>query len=157
MPKLFVDADACPVKREVCKVAGRHALAVTFVANTRMRIPRTDRSSLVVVSGGFDAADDWITERVSTDDIVVTADILLAKRCIDRAAHVIGPTGRRLHAESIGQALAMRQLMSDLREAGEITGGPAPFQQRDRSRFVHQLDQLVRDIISGHLKKTQRR
>ncbi len=146
MPKIYVDADACPVKPEVCKVARRYGLAVTFVSNTRMGIPDPDISTLVVVDGGFDAADDWIVGQLSTDDIVVTADIPLAHRCIGKYARVIGPTGRPFTEDNIGQAMAMRELMSDLREAGNITGGPPPFQKKDRSRFLHRLDQIVQAI-----------
>lgn len=146
MPTIYVDADACPVKQEVCKVARRCGLAVTFVSNTRMGIPDPGISTLVVVDGGFDAADDWIVEQVSTDDIVVTADIPLAHRCIGKHARVIGPTGRPFTQENIGQAMAMRALMSDLREAGNITGGPPPFQKKDRSRFLHHLDQMIQAI-----------
>ena len=143
LPKIYVDADACPVKQDVCKVAKRYGLAVTFVSNARMGIPDPGISTLVVVDGGFDAADDWIVGQVLTDDIVVTADIPLAHRCIGKHARVIGPTGRPFTEENIGQAMAMRALMSDLREAGNITGGPPPFQKKDRSRFLHHLDQMI--------------
>ena len=146
MLKIYVDADACPVKQEVCKVARRYGLAVTFVSNARMGIPDPRISILVLVDGGFDAADDWIVGQVITDDIVVTADIPLAQRCIGKHARVIGPTGRSFTEANIGQAVAMRALMSDLREAGNITGGPPPFQKKDRSRFLHQLDQMIQAI-----------
>ena len=146
MLKIYVDADACPVKQEVCKVARRCGLTVTFVSNTRMHIPDPCISKLVVVDGGFDAADDWIVGQVLTDDIVVTADIPLAHRCIGKGARVIGPTGRPFTDENIGQAMAMRELLSDLRESGDITGGPPPFQKKDRSRFLHQLDQMIQAI-----------
>jgi len=146
MPRIYVDADACPVKPEVCKVARRYGLAVTFVSNTRMGIPDQDISTLVVVDGGFDAADDWIVGQLSTDDIVITADIPLAHRCIGKHARVIGPNGRPFTEENIGQAMAMRELMSDLREAGNITGGPPPFQKKDRSRFLHRLDQMIQRV-----------
>nr|WP_174783989.1 YaiI/YqxD family protein [Desulfosarcina alkanivorans] len=145
--KIYVDADACPVKPEACKVARRYGLTVTFVSNTRMRIPDPGISTLVVVDGGFDAADDWIAEQVSADDIVVTADIPLAHRCIGKGAGVIGPSGRPFDEENIGQAMAVRDLMADLREAGTITGGPPPFQKKDRSRFLHGLDQMIQTII----------
>jgi uncharacterized protein YaiI (UPF0178 family) len=149
LPKIYVDADACPVKQEVCKVARRNRLTVIFVSNARMSIPDPGVSTLVVVDGGFDAADDWIVGRVLTDDIVVTADIPLANRCIGKHARVIGPTGRSFTEENIGQAMAMRELMSDLREAGNITGGPPPFQKKDRSRFLHQLNQMIQAINRG--------
>ena len=146
MLKIYVDADACPVKQEVCKVARRCGLAVTFVSNTHMRIPDPGISKLVVVGGGFDAADDWVVDQVLKDDIVVTADIPLAHRCIGNGARVIGPTGRPFTEENIGQAMAMRELMSDLREAGNITGGPPPFQKKDRSRFLHGFDQMIQAV-----------
>ncbi len=146
MPKIYVDADACPVKHEICNVARRYGLAVTFVSNTRMGIPDPGISTLVVVDGGFDAADDWIVGQVLTDDVVVTADIPLAHRCIGKHARVLGPTGRAFTEENIGQAMAMRGLMSDLRDSGTITGGPAPFQKKDRSRFLHGLDQMIQAI-----------
>ena len=150
MPRIYVDADACPVKQEVCKVARRYGLAVTFVSNSRMGIPDPGISTLVVVDGGFDAADDWIVGQVSTDDIVVTADIPLAHRCLARHARVIGPTGRPFTEANIGQAMAMRGLMSDLRDLGTISGGPPPFQKKDRSRLLHQLDQMVQAINRQH-------
>ena len=143
---IYVDADACPVKQEVCKVAKRYGLKVIFVSNSRMRIPDPGISKLVVVDGGFDAADDWIVGHVLTNDIVVTADIPLAHRCIGKGARVIGPTGRPFTEENIGSAIAMRELMADLREAGTITGGPPPFQKKDRSRFLHRLDQMIQKI-----------
>jgi uncharacterized protein len=146
---IYVDADACPVKQEVCKVAKRYGLAVTFVSNARMGIPDPDISTLVVVDGGFDAADSWIVGHILRDDIVVTADILLAHRCIGKRARVIGPTGRPFNEENIGQAMAMRELMADLRESGNLTGGPPPFQKKDRSRFLHQLDQIIQAINRG--------
>lgn len=146
MLNVYVDADACPVKPEVCKVARRYGLNVTFVSNTRMRIPDPGISTLVVVDGRFDAADDWIVAHVVTDDIVVTADIPLAHRCIGKGAAVIGPGGRSFTEENIGQAMAVRELMADLREAGSITGGPPPFQKKDRSRFLHGLDQVIQAI-----------
>jgi hypothetical protein len=143
---IYVDADACPVKPEVCKVARRHGLKVTLVSNSWMRISDPDVARLEVVNGAFDAADDWIAGHASTDDIVVTADIPLAHRCIGKGARVIGATGRPFTEENIGQALAVRELMSDLRQAGTITGGPPAFGQKDRSRFLHGLDQVIQTI-----------
>ena len=131
-------------------MARRCGLAVIFVSNTRMGIPDPGISTLVVVDGGFDAADDWIVGQVVPDDIVVTADIPLAHRCIGRRARVIGPTGRPFTEENIGRAMAMRELMSDLRDSGTITGGPPPFQKKDRSRFLHGLDQMVQAINRQH-------
>lgn len=145
-PRIFVDADACPVKEEVYKVAGRHGLAVTLVANARMRVPHTSWISLQVVASGMDAADDWIVEQARPDDIVVTADIPLASRCIEKGARVIGPTGKPFTEDNIGVAVATRDLLTDLRSAGEMTGGPSPVGKRDRSRFLHQLDEAIRAI-----------
>ncbi|WP_394707993.1 YaiI/YqxD family protein [uncultured Desulfosarcina sp.] len=152
MLNIYVDADACPVKQEVCRVAGRCGLTVTFVANSPMRVPDPGISRLVVVGSGFDEADDWIVNQVLADDIVVTADILLANRCIGRGARVIGPAGRPFTLENIGQAMAMRELMSDLREAGNIAGGPPPFQKKDRSRFLHQFDQMIQALKRNNKK-----
>lgn len=146
MLEIYVDADACPVKQEVCKVAKRYRLNVTFVSNARMRIPDPEISKVIIVQGNFDAADNWIAEHVSKDDIVITADIRLAHRCVGSGAQIIGPTGRILSDANIGEALATRNLMSDLREAGTLTGGPPPFQKRDRSRFLQSLDRVIQNI-----------
>jgi len=143
---IFVDADACPVKQEVYRVAGRFRLEVTLVANSRMRVPDERWIALEVVKDGFDAADDWIVEHVQTDDIVVTADIPLASRCIKKGARVIGPTGKPFTEDNIGMAVASRDLMSELRSAGEITGGPPPLRKRDRSRFLEKLDNMIQSI-----------
>ena len=146
MLDIYVDADACPVKQEVCRVAKRYRMNVTFVSNARMRLPYQEGVKLVVVEGQLDAADDFIVENVTKDDIVVTADIPLAFRCIKSGAQVIGPNGRLFSIDNIGDALATRNLLSELREAGSITGGPPPFQKRDRSRFLQSLDQIVQSI-----------
>ena len=146
MLKIYVDADACPVKQEVCRVAKRYRLNVTFVSNSLMRIPDQELAKLVVVEGQFDAADNWIVEHVSKDDIVVTTDTPLAYRCVKKGAQVLGPTGRVLSDANIGQVLATRDLLTELREAGTIMGGPPPFQKRDRSRFLQSLDQIVQNI-----------
>ncbi len=146
MLDIYVDSDACPVKLEVCRVAKRYQMNVTFVSNSRMRLPDQEGVKLVVVDGQLDAADDFIAENVTKDDIVVTADIPLAFRCIKSGAKVIGPTGRLFSNSNIGEALATRNLLSELREAGSITGGPPPFQKRDRSRFLQSLDQIVHSI-----------
>jgi uncharacterized protein YaiI (UPF0178 family) len=143
---IFVDADACPVKKEVYRVADRYRLDVTLVANSRMRIPDEPWIALEVVGEGFDAADDWIFEHVQPLDIVVTADVLLASRCLSEGARVIGPTGKPFTDNNIGSAVATRDLLSDLRGAGEITGGPPPLEKRDRSRFLQQLDQVIQSI-----------
>ena len=144
-----MDADACPVKQEVCKVAKRYQLNVTFVSNSRMRIPVQDGSKLIVVEGQLDAADDWIAGQVSKNDIVVTADIPLASRCVKAGGRVIDPKGRVFSDDNVGQALATRNLLSELRGAGAVTGGSPPFEKRDRSRFLHALDQLIQSVKLG--------
>lgn len=146
---IYVDADACPVKQEVCRVAARYGLGVTFVSNSWMRVPEQDGVDLVVVEGQFDAADDWIVERASKGDIVVTADIPLASRCLKGGARVLGPSGRPFNDDNIGEALAARELMSDLRDAGTMTGGPPPFRKEDRSRFLQRLDEIVQSVTRG--------
>lgn len=146
MLHIYVDADACPVKQEVYRVAERYRLAVTLVANTRMHVPREPRIELVVVDSGSDVADNWIVEHVRDDDIVVTADIGLADRSLKKGALVIGATGKPFSGDMIGAALATRDLLSDLRGAGEWTGGPPPLTKRDRSQFLQQLDEAVQEI-----------
>jgi uncharacterized protein YaiI (UPF0178 family) len=143
---IYVDADACPVKQEVYRVAKRYQLEVTLVANSWMRVPDERWLRLEVVGEGFDAADDWIVEHLQADDIVVTADIPLASRCIKEGASVIGTTGKPFTENNIGPTLATRDLLSELRGAGEITGGPPPLQKRDRSRFLQQLDEVIQSI-----------
>jgi uncharacterized protein YaiI (UPF0178 family) len=143
---MYVDADACPVKQEVYRVASRYRLDVTLVANSWMRVPDERWIALEVVGDGFDAADDWIVEHVQSDDIVVTADVLLASRCLKEGARVVGTIGRLFTEDNIGQAVATRNLLSDLRGAGEITGGPPPLKKRDRSRFLQQLDEVIQSI-----------
>jgi uncharacterized protein YaiI (UPF0178 family) len=147
---IFVDADACPVKQEVYRVANRYRLDVTLVANSWMRIPNERWISLEVVEGGFDAADDWIVEHLRPHDIVITADIPLASRCLKGGACVIGPTGKPFTEDNIGQSVATRDLLSELRGAGEITGGPPPLKKRDRSRFLQQLDDVIQSIRRKH-------
>lgn len=146
MLHIYIDADACPVKQEVYRVAQRCELNVTLVANSWMRIPNDPWVAIEVVSDGFDAADDWIAEHVEPGDIVITADVPLAGRCIKRAASVIRPSGKPFTEDSIGDTVAQRDLMAELREAGVITGGPAPMGQRDRSHFLQQLDNLIQAI-----------
>jgi uncharacterized protein len=149
VPDIFVDADGCPVKQEVYGVARRFGLKVVVVANSWMRTPPEDRIELVVVQGQLDAADDWIVEHVRENDIVISGDIPLAARCLDKGALVLGPTGRVFTKDSIGEALATRELLSHLRELGTITGGPAPFDKRARSRFLQRLDELIRTALNG--------
>ena len=146
MLHIFIDADACPVKDEVYRVAARYDLDVTLVAGSWMRTPDAPRIELKVVGGGIDVADDWIVDHVETDDIVVTADIPLAARCLALGATVLGPGGQPFSDDNIGQALATRGLLSELRDLGEITGGPPPFEKRDRSLFLQRLDESVHAI-----------
>jgi uncharacterized protein YaiI (UPF0178 family) len=143
---IFVDADACPVKAEVFRVAGRYRLKVTLVANSWMRIPNEPWIKLEVVKEGFDAADDWIAEHVQTDDIVITADILLASRCLKKGARVIGTTGKPFTENNIGDAVATRDLLAELRGSGELTGGPPPLTQRVKSLFLQRLDEVISSI-----------
>jgi uncharacterized protein len=143
---IFIDADACPVKEEVYRVAARYELLVSVVANSPMPVAEDSRIELVVVREGLDAADDWIVAHVSADDIVVTADIPLAWRCLEKGARVLGTTGRLFNSDNIGDAMATRELMSELRDAGTIRGGPAPFQKRDSSRFLQALDRMIGEI-----------
>ena len=141
--RIFVDADACPVKPEIYRVAERYALHVYVVANAFMNVPRSDLIERVIVSEGPDVADDWIVERVTGTDIVITADIPLAARCVRKGATVIGPTGKPFDDNSIGIALATRDLLTDLRSAGAATRGPPPLSRQDLSRFLSALDLAV--------------
>ncbi|MGX1787492.1 YaiI/YqxD family protein [Bosea sp. NPDC055332] len=143
---IYVDADACPVKPEVYRVAERHKLKVFVVANSFMQVPREPWIERVVVPGNFDAADDWIAERASRGAIVITADIPLADRCIKAGADVVGPTGKPFTEASIGMALATRDMMEDLRAMGSVSGGPKPFSQKDRSAFLQALDVAVQRL-----------
>ena len=141
---IYVDADACPVKAEILKVAERHGLKVTFVANSGLRPSRDPMVTNIIVSAGFDAADDWIAERASTGDVVVTADVPLAGRCVAAGALVTGPTGRVFDQTNIGMATAMRDLSAHLRETGESKGYNAAFSPRDRSAFLETMERLCR-------------
>lgn len=141
--QIYVDADACPVKPEVYRVAERHSLKVFIVANSFINTPREPWIERVLVSDGFDAADNWIAERAGTSDIVITTDVPLAHRCVTAGASVIAPNGRPFTENSIGMALATRDLMQTLRESGEVTSGPRPFSPRDRSTFLSALDQAI--------------
>ena len=141
--RVFVDADACPVKNEVYRVAERHGLKVYVVANSFMNVPRSDMIERVIVKEGPDVADDWIVERAGSTDIVITADIPLAGRCVKKGAAVIGPTGKSFDDNSIGMALATRDLLTGLRSAGATTRGPPPLTRQDVSRFLSALDLAV--------------
>lgn len=146
---IYVDADACPVKPEILKVAERHGLEVSFVANSGLRPSRDPMIHNIIVSGAFDAADDWIAERAGQGDIVITADVPLAGRCVAKGAQVTGPSGRIFDATNIGMASAMRDLGAHLRETGESKGYNAAFSARDRSKFLETLDRLCRRTRSG--------
>jgi len=141
--RIHVDADGCPVKPEVYRVAKRYALPVFVVANAWIETPRDPLVEMVVVPKGLNSADDWIAENALAVDIVVTADIPLAARCVAKGSTVLHPAGRPFTDDDIGSALALRGLLAHLREAGEITGGPAPFQDRDRSQFLQALDAAI--------------
>lgn len=146
MLNIYVDADGCAVKDEVYKVATRYKMKVFLVANKGMNYPRDLNIEMIVVSGGFDAADDWIVEHIGDGDIAVTTDIPLADRCLKKQARVLGPKGEEFTEDSIGSALAMRELMTNLRHMGEMRGGPGQMQKKDRSQFLSKLDQIIQSI-----------
>ena len=141
--RILVDADACPVKEEIYRVAERHKALVSVVSNSPFRVPVGPLVERVVVSDGFDAADDWIAEQAGPRDVVITADILLADRCLKNGAAVIANNGKPFTAASIGGAIATRAIMADLRSGAGVTGGPAPFAKADRSRFLQALDEAL--------------
>jgi uncharacterized protein YaiI (UPF0178 family) len=142
-PHILVDADACPVKDEIYRVAWRHDVPVTIVSNAYLRVPDHPLVERVVVSDGFDAADDWIATAARDRTVVITADILLADRALKAGATVIAPNGKPFTPSSIGAAIATRAIMADLRAGGEQLGGPAPFAKTDRSRFLSALDETL--------------
>ena len=146
MLEIYIDADGCPVKDEVYKVAARYSMKVRLAANSWMRTPEGDHIELVIVDDHKDAADDWIVEHVEEHDIVITGDILLAARCIEKGASVLGLKGRPFTEDNIGGAVATRNLMSDLRDSGERTRGPAAFEKKDRSQFLQSLDRMVHAV-----------
>ncbi|MDR6853331.1 uncharacterized protein YaiI (UPF0178 family) [Sphingomonas sp. BE123] len=148
-PHILVDADACPVKDEIYKVAWRRDVPVTIVANSFIRIPDHPLITRSIVSDGFDAADDWIAERAGPKTVVITADILLADRCLKAGATVLAPTGKPFTTSSIGAAIATRAIMADLRAGGDQIGGPAPFAKQDRSRFLSALDETLVRLARG--------
>ena len=143
MIQILVDADACPVKDEIYKVAMRHDVAVKIVSNSAFRVLAHPLVERVVVSSGFDEADDWIAERATAGSIVITADILLADRALKAGATVLSPTGKPFTTGNIGTAIATRAIMADLRAGGDVIGGPAPFTKADRSRFLAALDETL--------------
>ncbi|MEO5365377.1 MAG: YaiI/YqxD family protein [Magnetococcus sp. WYHC-3] len=146
---IYVDADACPVKAEVMRVAERHELVVHMVRNQWMCLPIHPLLRIQVVAGGLDKADDWIVERIDRGDIAVTADIPLAARCLAKGARVVGPTGKPFDDDGIGMALALRDLNAHLRDAGEIRGSGSPFGNKDRSRFLQSLEEAIQAIKRG--------
>lgn len=146
---IYVDADACPVKQEVYRVAKRYGLKVILVSNSWMRVPYEEWIELVVVEDQFDAADDWIVEHVGEGDIVISGDVPLASRCLERGARVLGPRGRPFTEDSIGENVATRELMTHLRDIGNITAGPPPFEKSDRSRFLQRLDEVIQAVKRG--------
>jgi uncharacterized protein YaiI (UPF0178 family) len=146
---IYVDADACPVKEEVYKVARRYAMKVVVVANAPLRVP-VDELIELVVKPGFGGADDWIAEQAGPGDIVITADIPLAARALAREARVLDPKGYAFTESDIGAALGMRDLMDELRRSGAVTGGPAPMTPKDRSRFLSKLDEAVNAVRRAH-------
>lgn len=148
-PRILVDADACPVKEEIYKVAFRHEVPVVIVSNAWLRVPPHPLVRRQVVSDGFDAADDWIAGEADEGAAVITADILLADRALKAGAAVLAPTGRPFTLNSIGAAIATRAIMADLRAGGEQLGGPAPFAKADRSRFLEALDRVVVGLKRG--------
>jgi uncharacterized protein len=147
MIQIYVDADGCPVKEEVYKVATRYKLKVFVVANKHLNVPLDPMVEMTVVKGGFDAADDWIVDQVKTGDIVVTSDILLANRCIKKQARALDPKGNEFTEDNIGMAVARRELDQNLRYMGEIRGGPPPMDKKARSNFLGKLDQIIRRPI----------
>ncbi|WP_373088330.1 YaiI/YqxD family protein [Sneathiella sp.] len=146
MTRIFIDADACPVKDEIYRVAGRHKLLTYVVSNSWLRIPQSLLIEQIVVSDGFDAADDWIAENARPKDIVITSDIPLADRSLTKGATVLGPNGKGLSGQSIGMALAMRDLNAHLRQTGEISGYNAAFTKKDRSQFLNILENTIRKL-----------
>ena len=151
MLDIYVDADACPVKDEVYRVARRCGLGVYVVSNTYIQTPRDERIRFVGVGSGEGAADDWIAEHIAPNDICITADIPLAARCLEANAHVIGPRGKPFTRDTIGDALATRELLSTLRETGAIVGsGPSPLSKKDRSCFLNVLDRIIQQVRRKH-------
>ncbi|UYL10390.1 YaiI/YqxD family protein [Bdellovibrio sp. SKB1291214] len=146
MLDIYIDADGCPVKEETYKVAERYQLKVFVVANKYLNVPQDLRVQMIVASSDFDAADDWIVEHTQKGDIVITADILLAERCVKKQVRAIGTKGIEFTEDSIGSAVATRELMQNLRHMGEVRGGPAPMDKKDRSKFLSTLDQVIQQL-----------
>jgi len=146
MAKIFIDADGCPVKEEVYRVAERYKMPVVLVANKSLNLPANPLLKMMVVSSGFDAADDWIVENSQAGDIVVTADILLADRCVKKAVRTLVHKGDEFTEDNIGSAVANRELMQNLRHMGEMRGGPAPMDKKARSQFLGTLDRIIQSL-----------
>lgn len=147
MLTIYIDGDGCPVKEEVYRVAERYQLLVTVVANKPMNIPSSPRIKMIVVrTGHLDAADDWIAENAGAQDIVITADIPLADRCLKAGARVLGTKGEEFTPDNIGDSMATRELLQSMRQFGEMRGGPAPMSPKDKSRFLGKLDQIIQSI-----------
>ncbi len=144
--RIYIDADACPVKDEVYRVAARYGVEVFVVSNSAIFVPDKPAIERVVVKGGMDVADDWIAERIEADEIAITADIPLAERCLRKGAWVLGPRGLPFTEDSIGEALATRELLDTLRQGGYTKSGPPPFTAKDRSRFLSKLDEIIQAI-----------
>ncbi len=146
MSKIFIDADGCPVKEEVYRVAERYNLSVVLVANKALRLPSNPLLKMIVVAGNFDAADDWIVENSNQRDIIITSDILLADRCIKKGSRVLGSKGEEFTEDNIGSAIANRELMQNLRHMGEVKGGPSPMDKKARSKFLGTLDTMIQSL-----------
>lgn len=146
MIKIYIDADGCSVKEEVYRVAERYQIPVVLVANKALNLPSNPLLKMMVVSGGFDAADDWIVENCQAGDIVITSDILLAERCIKKSTRALGPKGDEFTEDNIGSAVANRELMQNLRHMGEIKGGPSPMDKKARSQFLGTLDRIIQSL-----------
>lgn len=147
MLKIYIDADGCSVKNEIYKVAARYKIKVFVVANKALNIPLDENIEMVTVTGNFDAADDWIADNIQADDIAITSDILLADRILKKKGRAVGPKGKEFTDDSIGSALASRELMANLRHMGEATGGPTSMQPKDRSQFLSKLDQMIQAVL----------
>ena len=149
MPTIYVDADACPVKEQIIRVAERHGLTVYMVSNTWLRMAEGPRVERIVVGDGADAADDWIAENIMVSDVAVTSDIHLAARCLERGANALDPAGKRFTEDNIGTQLAMRDLLVHLRDTGEIRSGGRTRNRRDHQRFLETLENTIRSTIAG--------
>lgn len=143
MSQIYIDADGCPVKEEVYRVAERYQISVLLVANKAIHIPQNPLIKMIVVSGNFDAADDYIVQQTQANDIVITSDILLAERCIKKTVFALGPKGIEFTEDNIGSAVANRELTQNLRHMGEMRGGPSPMDKKARSNFLSKLDQII--------------